>query len=73
MEVIIPNALWIERGWVASEAAAYLERLLTETKKKGLAVQLRYGKGKPYRDGNHRMGRYGDAEVKYSTRVSRSL
>ncbi len=65
MEVIIPNALWVERGWASAEAEACMGMLLAETKK-GLAVQLRYGKGKPYRDGGHRMGRYGDAEVKYS-------
>jgi len=65
MEIIIPGCAFIEKAWLTSDAATRCEVELFVETKKGLAVQLKYGKGRPYRDDSHRMGRWGDPGVTY--------
>ncbi len=68
---IIPGCAWVEKRWLsAADCAVYLQQLTDETKK-GLHVQLKYGKGKPYRDGGHKMGRWGSEGVTYSYKDTR--
>ena len=68
---IIPGCAWVEKRWLgAVHSAAYFKLLMEETKK-GLHVQLKYGKGKPYRDAGHKMGRWGDEGVTYSYKGAR--
>ncbi len=63
---IIPGAAWIEKRWIGPTLTYLYEQQLTEETRKELKVQLKFGKGKPYRDGGHRMGRWGDPGVTYS-------
>jgi len=63
---VIPEQVRVLKRWLNLADSDQYFKDLTEETRKGLSVQLKYGHGKPYRDGGHRMGRWGDEGVTYS-------